>query len=79
MQPGYFLKRQSTLGDDECIAIEDEWLVVQANEDEISLFEKLCQSEFIMDAVYLISGQESQVSFHLNAQKGEAKRKEETS
>lgn len=42
---------------------KDEWLVVQAKEDEISLFEKLSQSEFITAAVYLISGHEAKCLF----------------
>lgn len=40
-------------------ALEDEWLPVQANEDEISLYDKLCQSGFITAAIYFISGQKA--------------------
>ncbi len=50
-------------GNDDCNALEDEWLPVRAKEDEISLYEKLCQSEFITAAIYFISGQKAKCLF----------------
>lgn len=67
-------------GNDECNALEDEWLPVRAKEDEISLYEKLCQSIRIYHCCHLLHlWSESQVSFHLKTQTGEAKRKRATS
>lgn len=70
MQPGYFLQKTPVHtgktplnGNDECNTMEDKRLPVRAKEDGISLFENLCQSEFITAAICFISGQKAKSVF----------------
>lgn len=79
VQPDYFLQktpvysgRTPMKGNDKSNALEDKWLPVRAKEDEISLYEKLCQSEFITAAIYLISGQKARC-FSLEQSNGGSK------
>lgn len=60
----------------ECNALEDEWLVVQAKEDEISLFEKLNQNSSLLPFIKSLVRKPS--VFSLELKRGKQRGKSQT-